>query len=116
MGGGVAMDIQFAGKLEQTFNEEKKLQRKYGHRAKLIQRRLGELRAADSLAVMKTLPSAACHRLTGDRKGQYAVNVGHPFRMVFIPKNDPLPQHQHGGLDETKVTTIEIQEIVDYHG
>lgn len=111
------MEIQFANrKLERVLNEQKRLVQEYGSRAKLIRQRLDELRAADSLAVMRTLPSADCHPLTGNRKGQYAVNVGHPFRMVFLPINDPLPEREHGGLDEAKVTIIEIQEIVDYHG
>ena len=111
------MDITFANhQLERVLHEEKRLLKKYGSRAKLIRQRLSELRAADSLSVMRTLPAAGCHHLTGDRKGQFAVNVGHPFRMIFIPIGDPLPQREHGGLDEANVTIIEIQEIVDYHG
>ncbi|MCC7439964.1 MAG: type II toxin-antitoxin system RelE/ParE family toxin [Armatimonadetes bacterium] len=111
------MDIRFANrKLERILNEQKRLAQEYGTRAKLIRRRLDELRAADSLAVMRTVPGAAFHLLTGDRKGQYAVTVRHPFRMIVIPLHDPVPLRPDGGIDEANVTIIEIQEIVDYHG
>jgi len=40
--------------------------------------------------------------LTNNRKGQYAVDLVHPYRMVF---------EKHGN----KIQVAHIMEIVDYH-
>lgn len=44
-----------------------------------------------------------CHMLKGKRKTQYAVDLGHPFRLVFE-------------LVEKNPAMIRIVEIEDYHG
>ena len=43
-----------------------------------------------------------CHPLTNNRKGQYAVDMVHPYRMIF---------EKHGN----KIQVAHIMEIVDYH-
>jgi proteic killer suppression protein len=43
------------------------------------------------------------------------VDLDHPYRLIFIPANDPIPRKQDGGLDWCAVTQIEILEIVDPH-
>ena len=43
-----------------------------------------------------------CHPLTNNRKGQYAVDLVHPYRMIF---------EKHGN----KIQVAHIMEIVDYH-
>jgi proteic killer suppression protein len=43
------------------------------------------------------------------------VDLEHPFRLLFIPANNPVPIGEDGGLDRTQVTEIEIIEIVDTH-
>jgi proteic killer suppression protein len=72
--------------------------------------------AASTLAVLGTLPQARCHELAGDRKGQLAVDLKHPYRLVFRPANNPVPLKPDGGLDWAKVTAVTILEVVDYHG
>ena len=74
-----------------------------------------ELRAADTLADISTLPPARCHQLSGDRAGQFAVDVRHPFRLIFEPAHDPVPRKEDGGIDLTRVTAIRILEVTDYH-
>jgi proteic killer suppression protein len=37
------------------------------------------------------------------------------WRLVFIPKHDPLPRKEDGGIELCKVTTIEVIWIGDYH-
>lgn len=83
--------------------------------AKKINQRISQLQAADNLEVMKTLPGARCHELTGNYKGCLAVDVSGNYRLIFRPDNDPLPRKEDGGLDWIQVTIIEIQEISDYH-
>jgi len=81
---------------------------------KLMQRMM-ELQAADTLSDISHLPPARCHELSGDRAGQFSVDVEHPYRLLFIPINDPLPLREDGGIDREKVTEIQIIEIQDTH-
>lgn len=74
-----------------------------------------ELQAADTLNVVSRLPPARCHELTGNRQGQFSVDLDHPYRLLFIPANDPLPEREDGGLDRSQVTEVEIIGIVDTH-
>jgi len=73
------------------------------------------LLSAASLADIPTVPPERCHAMKGDRKGQYAVNVVHPYRLVFEPDHDPVPRSADGGVDLAAVTAIVIIEVVDYH-
>jgi plasmid maintenance system killer protein len=113
------MDIQFAGrKLEKECNDGRLLERRHGtERAKLLKRRLTVLGASPNLAALgpPNQKPLRCHELTGDRKGQLSVDLDHPYRLIFVPMHDPLPQRAEGGLDWEKVTAIEIIEIADTH-
>jgi len=92
-------------------------QREWGERrGKLIRRRLDELAAAPNLETMRALPGARCHELTGNLQGKLAVDLDHPYRLIFEPANDPVPRKADGGLDWTQITTITITDILDYHG
>lgn len=75
-----------------------------------------ELKAADTLADISALPPARCHQLSGDRAGQFAVDVQHPFRLIFEPADDPVPRKEDGGIDLTRVRAIRILEVTDNHG
>jgi plasmid maintenance system killer protein len=79
-------------------------------------RRLDEIRDANSLAVLKTLPQARCHPLKGDLEGRWAVDLEHPHRLTFEPAHDPLPVRDDGSLDVDRVTAIRIIGVEDYHG
>ena len=83
--------------------------------AGVIQQRLVELNDAENLEVMRSLPGPKCHELTQNRKGQLAVTLVEPKRLIFQPNHDPVPTNDDGGLDWSKVLKIEIIEIVDYH-
>lgn len=85
------------------------------NRAHRLQQRMMELKAAVSLDDISHLPPARCHALTGNRKGQLSVDLEHPYRLVFIPANNPMLRTADGGLDWSKVTEIEIIGIVDTH-
>lgn len=103
-------------KLEKTCNSEREMHKTYGtHRAKKLKQRLMELRAADHLAQIPRVPPQRCHELTANRKGQLSVELDQPYRLIFIPANDPVPRKDDGGLKWEAVTQIEILEIVDYH-
>ena len=83
--------------------------------ARKLQQRLMELQAASCLADISRVPPPRCHHLSGNRDGQLSVDLEHPYRLLFIPANNPIPVTQDGGLDWAKVTEIEIVEIADTH-
>ncbi len=83
--------------------------------ARKLQQRLMELKAASCLDDISRVPPPRCHQLSGNRIGQLSVDLEHPYRLLFIPANNPIPVTQDGGLECAKVTEIEIVEIADTH-
>ena len=111
------MEITFrTSKLARTFNSARLLQRAYGSRmAKVIMSRLAILMAAETLEQVPTTPPDRRHQLRGDRHEQYAVDLVHPYRLIFEPDHDPIPRKADGGIDLKKVNVITIIEVIDYH-
>ncbi|HLE85546.1 MAG TPA: killer suppression protein [Thermoanaerobaculia bacterium] len=111
------MDILFATRrLEKRLSSQAELVRTFGAvRAKVLRRRLDQLRAADNLAVLRSLPGR-CHELTQDRKGQLAIDLDGPNRLIFEPADSPPPAKDNGGLDWERVVAIRVLEVEDYHG
>lgn len=110
------MEITFANaKLQKLCGNTSKLRGKYGPRmAELIQRRLVDLEAAETLADMKTLPGR-CHELTENLSGCLAIDLVHPDRLIFRASNRPVPTTSSGGLDWSRVTEIQVVDVGDYH-
>ncbi|MBE9534861.1 MAG: type II toxin-antitoxin system RelE/ParE family toxin [Proteobacteria bacterium] len=91
-------------------------QKKLGAKmARKLQQRMMELKAAETLIDISKLPPARCHELRGNRKGQLSVDLEHPYRLLFVPAENPIPEKESGGLDWAQVTEIEIVGIVDTH-
>ncbi|WP_438351557.1 type II toxin-antitoxin system RelE/ParE family toxin [Paenibacillus sp. FA6] len=84
--------------------------------ARKIRARMSELKAADNLSLIPYVPPARLHALTENRDGQFSVTVKEPFRIIFEPYHDPVPQTLDGGIDKKSVTQINIIEVVNYHG
>lgn len=112
------MEILFASKkLQRQCSNQSDCLRSWGeHRGRLIMRRLAELGAMDDLSVADRLPQMACHELKGNRKGQFAVALEHPFRLVFEPADEPPALKDDGGFDWSRIRKIRVLEVVDYHG
>lgn len=110
------MEVLFANaKVRAALSEQRELVRRWGvEGAKKITLRLQQLAAAPTLEHMRALPGR-CHELTADRAGYFAVDVHHPFRLVFRPTAEPRPTKPDGGLDWTAVESVTVTEIVDYH-
>ena len=111
------MEILFkARKLKKRMNSEAELVREYGkENARMIMRRMLVLRAAECLADVPRRPLDRCHALSGKRKGQYAVDVKHPQRIIMEPADDPIPLLEDGSIDLARVTSIRVVEVKDYH-
>ncbi len=80
-----------------------------------LRRRLDDMSAAANMAVLVTLPGR-CHALSADKKGQWAVDLEGPNRLVFEPTGDPPPVEVEGRLDLGAVTAVRLIEVTDYHG
>jgi proteic killer suppression protein len=102
-------------KLEKQLTDPREMVKSFGQLAVKIKMRLKNLTDADNLAIMRTIPAARCHELTGDRKGELAVDVSGNYRLLFEPSHDPIPKKDDGGLNWGEVTKIQINEIEDYH-
>lgn len=103
--------------MEKICNCRKLAQKNFGPvQCRLLMRRLDELRAADTLEVLRYLPHAHCHELTGKREGQLSVDLKHPYRLIFEPADYPIPLTDDEGIDWKRVTTIRILEVEDTHG
>jgi len=111
------MDIYFkTKKLQKLCSRAVLAVKEFGPKsARKLQQRLMELQAAESLEDVSKLPPARCHELKGNRKGQIAVSLEGPYRLVFIPASHPIPRKEDGGLDWRRITEIEIIVIEDYH-
>jgi len=83
--------------------------------AKKLQQRMMELSTMDTLGDISHLPPPRCHELTGRRAGQFSVDLVHPYRLIFIPADDPIPRTKEGKIDIDRVFEIEVIEIKDTH-
>lgn len=111
------MEITFqTKKLHGTFESERNLRKEFvSEIAKAIMRRMAVLKAAPCLEDVSHRPPERRHALAGDRQGQFAVDLKHPYRLIFQPAHDPLPLKDDGGIDLRRVTAIIIIEVEDYH-
>ena len=70
--------------------------------AEKIDMRIGEISASDTVEMMIQFRIGRCHPLTQNRKGQYAMDLVHPYRLVFEKNGN-------------EIQIANILEIVDYH-
>jgi len=111
------LDILFASKaLEKLCHDDKLATRTMGaSSARKLRIRLDDLIAATTLDYMRKLPGRF-HGLSGDRAGQFSIELDGGCRLVFEPANAPLPAHREQKLDISKVTAIRVVYVGDYHG
>jgi len=110
------LDIAFkTRKLEKVFNSERALNATCGSRmARTIAMRLAVLRNARNLAMVPTNPPERRHQLSGQRSGQYALDLVHPHRRVFQPHHDPEPLLADCFIDVGPVTALPLIDVIDY--
>ena len=100
-------------KLKKQCESPKEAQRAYGARIgnKLTQR-VNEFVAAPNLLDIKHNKPARLHRLKGDRSDEYAVDLVHPFRLVF----KPIVEYNISINNLECIEIVRIEEVEDYHG
>ncbi|MGI6594372.1 MAG: type II toxin-antitoxin system RelE/ParE family toxin [Christensenellales bacterium] len=98
------MKITYKSKsIEKVCTNANVASKKYGYdMAGKIQQRIDEIKAADNVEQMIQFKIGRCHPLKGSRKNQYAVDLIHPKRLVFIKIG-------------SEIQIANIIEIVDYH-
>lgn len=98
------MDITYKNKkIEKVCTDAKTAEKTYGKEmAEKIHQRIDEITAADTVEMMIQYHIGRCHSLSQNRKGQYAVDLVHPYRLIFEKNGD-------------KIQTANILEVVDYH-
>ena len=101
---GDCLNITYKSKkIEKVCTDAKVSDRTYGKEMSAkIQMRIDELKAADTVEMMVMCHIGRCHALAGDRKGQYALDLVHPYRLIF---------EKHGN----EIQVAHIVEITDYH-
>jgi len=110
------MNISFDdNKLRKYANNDKQAIIKLGQRrAILYKQRLDDLFDAETLEEVRNLPGNY-HELKSNRKGQWACDLDHPYRLIFEPHENPIPINESGQYIWIEIKGVEIIEIVDYH-
>ena len=110
------MDITFTDKkLAKLAADYRACCQKMGmNRARLFLIRLNAMRDATNLEELRHVPGRF-HMLKGNRKGQWACDVDHPYRLIFEPHEFPIPINAQGEFNWTEIQGVEIIEFVDYH-
>ena len=110
------MNLNFSdNKLEKYANNDRTGSKKLGEkRFKKYKQRLDQLKASKTLEDVRFQPGRF-HELTSDRKGQWACDLDHPYRLIFEPQENPIPIDSDGKYIWVEVKGVEIIEIDDYH-
>ncbi len=98
------MEVTYkSNRLEKLCTNAYAAEKKYGiQMAEKIKLRIDQITAALSVEMMLQFKVGRCHQLKGDRKDQFAVDLVHPYRLIFEKLGDDIQ-------------IANIMEIVDYH-
>lgn len=100
-------------KLRELCEKQAVAQKKLGTAcAKKLMLRLQALEAAERVT---DLVAGNPHPLTGNRAGEFALDLSGGWRLTFVPAHDPCPTKPDGGIDWSQVTIVTIEFIGDYH-
>lgn len=110
------MQVGFSDVRSQNlFNSSRDLVRVFGpENARMIRRRLDDLRAIPSLEDARRLPGHL-EELKADRKGHFSMRLLSGYRLIFKPAANPLPTKPDGGLDWAQIREITVLNVEDYH-
>ena len=104
------MEIEYANNaMKKTLEDPRLIVKKHGDIAKTLTYRMSDLHVTKNLSEITHLPPPRRHKLTGDFEGCWSVDVSKNKRLILRPIGDFEPE------DLTSITTIRIENIVDYH-
>ncbi len=98
------MEITYKYKrMERICSDFSVAKKEYGEkRAVYIHQRIDQLRSAETVEQIVDGHIGRCHPLKGNRRGQFAMDVGHPYRLIFEKIGN-------------EIQIVRILEITDYH-
>lgn len=98
------MNISFKNrKLEKVCTDASITEKTYGREmADRIHQRIDQIYASGTIEEMTRFRIGRCHALKQNRKGQFAMDLVHPYRLIFVKAEEKMPM-------------VRIIEIVDYH-
>ena len=101
---GAALEIIYKNKsINKVCTDANAARKEYGiEMARKIHFRIDQISVAETVDQLVLFHIGRCHALHGDRKGQFAMDLVHPYRLVFAKVHN-------------EVKIVEVQEIVDYH-
>lgn len=110
------MEISYKTKrLKNSLTTDKELSKEYGVLAKKIKQRLAQLVAADNLSVIAKLPALRLHSYSGNRKGEWSIDIFKNWRIIFEIDQDPIPRLEDGGVNLVEVIKIKAISVEDPH-
>jgi plasmid maintenance system killer protein len=110
------MNVDYkSNKLRKQMGGASEIKKAFGVNAKRVSARMDDIRASPNLAILMQIPAANCHPLTGNRVGEWAVDISANHRLIFVIANDPIPKAADGSIQTVSVTDICIIETGDYH-
>lgn len=98
------MQIEYKNKkIEKICTYTDEAEKRHGKEmAEKIELRVWQIASAETVEEMIEHHVGRCHQLKGKRQSQYAVDLVHPYRLVFEKKGE-------------QIQIACIIEIVDYH-
>lgn len=111
------MIVQFATThLREICNDDRLATRRLGSlRAGILRRRLAQMDAARTLAILLTTPGRP-HPLKGTKAGVFSIDLDGQNRLLFEPIQDFFPpQRGRKALEPNDVTAVRILGIEDTH-
>jgi proteic killer suppression protein len=109
------MNITYSNKIRKKLSSSSEIKRAFGSMAKKVQTRLDDITASPNLKVLMQIPSANCHPLSGNKDGEWAVDISANHRLIFELNHDPVPMKDNGEIETIEVTDVRIIETTDYH-
>ena len=108
------MEIAFGDRSVEDVCRQTKLATKAlgAESARKLHRRLSEIFNAENV---DELVAGRPHPLTGNRLGDFALDLYGGKRLVFKPTLQPPPAKPDGSIDWKSVTKVTITELGDYH-
>ncbi len=110
------MEITYKNnKLKKTLTNDNELIKTYNVLAKKIKERRVDLELVDNLGVISKMPAWRLHFYSGDRKGEWSIDIFKNWRIIFEIDQEPIPKLEDEGVNLSEVTAIKIVSIEDPH-
>lgn len=103
------MEIHYrTNKLKKVLENDRLINKHYSNINKALKARLTELLSVSSLSQISHLPPPRRHKLSGNYKNCWAVDVSRNQRLIFSA-------FYENTMDISDIKEIVIEEIEDYH-